>query len=134
MCNVCESDLISPDPVEMVRKPREGELMSDQIKGILFDKDGTLFDFHTTWSAWAEKFFVDVARNDHARAKELAAALGYHFETRSFDRDSIIIAGTPEEEAAALAAYLPDWTVGELVRHVNKVASEVPQAQPDSAA
>jgi len=99
--------------------------MTDQIKGILFDKDGTLFDFHSTWANWSETFFMDIARQNRARAVEMARSLGYHFETRSFDKSSIIIAGTPSEEAAAIVALAPDWTTEAIEAHINKVASEV---------
>ena len=28
------------------------------VKGIIFDKDGTLFDFAATWEAWAQAFLL----------------------------------------------------------------------------
>ena len=30
--------------------------------GILFDKDGTLFDFHATWSVWAHGVIHDLSK------------------------------------------------------------------------
>lgn len=104
--------------------------MSDQIKGILFDKDGTLFDFNTTWAAWADRFFMDVAGQNVQRAHELARDMGYHFETRSYEKSSVIIAGTPSEVTAALIAAVPDWDAEAMLAHVNKVAAEVEQAEP----
>jgi phosphoglycolate phosphatase len=29
------------------------ELSMPDVRGVLFDKDGTLFDFRATWGAWA---------------------------------------------------------------------------------
>ena len=104
--------------------------MTAEIKGILFDKDGTLFDFNTTWAAWAERFFMDIAKGDRLRAGELAKSMGYDFETRTYHKSSVIIAGTPNEVTAALIAAVPDWTAEAMLAHVNKVASEVPQAEP----
>ena len=104
--------------------------MSADIKGILFDKDGTLFEFNTTWSAWAEVFFLDIAHGNRQLAADLARDLGYDFETRSFAKSSIIIAGTPAEVTAALVAAVPDWTAPDLLAHVNRVTAQVPQAEP----
>jgi len=104
--------------------------MTNHIKGILFDKDGTLFDFGTTWAAWAEVFFMDIAKGDRTRAVALASDMGYDFETRVYEKDSVIIAGTPSEVTAALIAAAPDWSAEAMMAHVNKVASEVPQAEP----
>ena len=28
------------------------QAMSGAIDGLIFDKDGTLFDFHATWARW----------------------------------------------------------------------------------
>lgn len=104
--------------------------MTPTIKGILFDKDGTLFDFQTTWGAWARQFFTELADGDVADAGKIAAALGYHFAADRFDRNSVIIAGTPDEVAEALVAAFPRWQVTAMVAHINRVAAEVPQAEP----
>ena len=56
-----------------------------EIRGVLFDKDGTLFDFHETWSAWARGFIADVTGGDPARGAALLAtsAAAYQIFTRS---------------------------------------------------
>ena len=36
--------------------------MTRVIDGLLFDKDGTLFDFEATWSAWTRDLLADEAR------------------------------------------------------------------------
>jgi len=100
------------------------------IKGILFDKDGTLFDFQTTWGGWADIFFLDLARGDAALATQLAAKLGYDYAAKKFSKDSVVIAGTPAEVTAQLLDVAPDWSKESIVAHVNKVASEVPQLEP----
>ena len=46
----------------------------DHIRAILFDKDGTLFDFQRTWGAWARVVIADLAAGDAARARALAAS------------------------------------------------------------
>ncbi len=104
--------------------------MTTPIKGILFDKDGTLFDFHTTWGAWAATFFLDLAGGDRQRAGEMARPLGYDFQTCAFQKDSVIIAGTPEEVTAAIIDAVPNWAEADIIRHINKVSSDVPQAEP----
>ncbi len=96
----------------------------------MFDKDGTLFDFHTTWTAWAAQFFLDIAFGDVALASKIAARLGYDFNARTFSKDSVIIAGTADEVTAALVAATPCWDAKTLLAHVNKVAGEVPQSEP----
>ena len=113
----------------MLRKTQE-QYMASQIKGLLFDKDGTLFDFNTTWAAWAEQFFMDIADQNVSKAQELALGLGYDFATRTYDKTSVIIAGTPNEVTSALISAVPSWSFEAMLAHVNKVASEVPQTEP----
>ena len=75
------------------------------IRGILFDKDGTLLDFCATWipayrAAAAE--IVDLVGGVDARA--LLAAVGYDAATGGCDPHSVLAAGTNLEFATAWAA------------------------------
>ena len=36
-----------------------------KISGVIFDKDGTLFDFNATWGAWAETMIAAETAGDH---------------------------------------------------------------------
>jgi phosphoglycolate phosphatase len=44
--------------------------------GIVFDKDGTLFDFHATWGAWSRGMIESESGGDPALAARIADALG----------------------------------------------------------
>ena len=77
------------------------------VRGIVFDKDGTLFDFASTWEAWAQAFLRQITR-DEGHARQLGDAVGFDVERRRFQRDSVVIAGSPDEIAAALLPHLPE--------------------------
>ncbi len=64
------------------------------IKGILFDKDGTLVDFNATWFAVADLMAMEAAEGDRAGADKLLDVAGYDFGARRFKADSIFAAGT----------------------------------------
>ncbi len=96
------------------------------IKGLLFDKDGTLFDFNATWGRWAADFFHTLAG---AQAPQLAANLGFDIQTQKFDPKSVVIAGTPHEIATAVAHHLPDRTTAELVALMTDTAQHAQQVQ-----
>ncbi len=99
------------------------------IRGIIFDKDGTLFDFGTTWEAWAAAFLLRAAAGDRARAAELGKQIGFDFTTQAFARDSIVIAGTPNDIADALAPHFPGQSHAALVHLLNEEAANAPQAE-----
>ena len=50
---------------------------------IVFDKDGTLFDFDATWTVWAGDTIVSLAQGDAQVAAQLAGALDYNLETEN---------------------------------------------------
>jgi len=64
------------------------------IKGILFDKDGTLVDFNATWLGVADFMAMDAADGDRWKADRLLAAAGFDFASRRFKPDSIFASGT----------------------------------------
>ena len=54
------------------------------IKGILFDKDGTLVDFQKTWFAIGDLMALEAAGGDRAKADALMAEAGYDFDAHCF--------------------------------------------------
>ncbi|MFE3837122.1 HAD family hydrolase [Pseudogemmobacter sonorensis] len=93
------------------------------IGGILFDKDGTLFDFRSSWGRWAGGFLGGIAR-DEAHFQALADAIGYLPRAESFAPDSMVIAGTAIEIAEALLPHLPGETPGGLIAAIDRAAAD----------
>lgn len=84
------------------------------IKGIVFDKDGTLFDFHKTWTFAAQEAASLASGGDRKLAEIFLAAGGYDFSTGRFLPESVIAAGHARELAelwVALGALLPRKTL-----------------------
>lgn len=73
------------------------------IDGILFDKDGTLFDFEATWSVWARDVLGALAADTGVAADRLGAVIGFDWDAGTFDAESPVIADTSAAVAAALA-------------------------------
>ena len=67
------------------------------IRGVLFDKDGTLIDFLATWSPAYEQAAHDTARGDAALAERLLTLGGRDPVTKRFRPDSPLAAGTNAE-------------------------------------
>lgn len=97
------------------------------INGIVFDKDGTLFEFRATWEAWTESFLLRGTGGDRDRARLIGAEVGFDLAARQFTKNSIIIAGTMEEVAEALAQHMPE--VPDLLEMLNDEASQAPQIE-----
>ncbi len=98
------------------------------IDALLFDKDGTLFDFRISWGGWAAGFLAGLARNA-AHAAELGRTIGFDAATQGFSPDSPVIAGTAIDIATALAAHLPGLTVADLTDRIDASAASAPMAQ-----
>lgn len=103
--------------------------MREPIRGLIFDKDGTLFDFNATWSAWCHGFILGLAEGDAARAEALADRLGYDLESRRFRKSSLLIAGTMEIVVDAARAVRPDFGEIPLRRHIVASTAAAPQVE-----
>lgn len=99
------------------------------IKGIVFDKDGTLFDFNATWGTWTRSMISAEAGDDPEKVEALANALGYDFEGGVFWPESIVIAETVDRIADALLDHLPDVAKKDLMTRMHNAAKSVPQVQ-----
>lgn len=98
------------------------------IDGVIFDKDGTLFDFRRSWGGWASALLRGLARDaDHAGT--LGRAIGYDLAEDAFTSDSPVIAGTVEELAEGLLPHLPGVTRLTLVARMNALAEVTPMAE-----
>lgn len=99
------------------------------IKGILFDKDGTLVDFQATWHAIGDLMALKAAEGDRDRAHELMAVAGYDLDAGRFRADSVFAAGT---NADIVALWYPGLTDGQrlaMVEHFDSVTAAEGAAQ-----
>ena len=99
------------------------------IKAIIFDKDGTLFNFNATWGAWAKGLLMAEAGDDLQRLNALAGALGYDLETAQFLPGSVVIAEPAAVIADAMLPYLPETNQAQILARVNAAASVAPQVE-----
>ena len=97
------------------------------IDAILFDKDGTLFDFRKSWGQWAQTLLLHLTQDVVEQAR-LGAAIGYDVVTNSFAPDSPVVAATPSEIAAVLAPHYRALTADQLEIRMNLLAADAPMA------
>lgn len=98
------------------------------IDGLLFDKDGTLFDFRISWGRWAAGFLASVA-TDADHAERLGRSIGFDAKTLGFAPDSPVIAATAADIAAALAPHLPGQSVAKLKQRIDDTAGSAPMSE-----
>lgn len=94
------------------------------IKGILFDKDGTLVDFHATWSAVAELMAMEASGGDRNKADTLLVAAGLDPQTYAFRADSVFAAGTNLD---IIELWFPELSRREqldTVEHFNRMTTD----------
>lgn len=94
------------------------------ITGIVFDKDGTLFDFRASWGRWAQGFIAGLARDDD-HAATLARAIGYLPQVNSFHSDSPVIAATAADIAAVLLPHVAGHDQDSLTDAIDHAAARV---------
>ena len=100
------------------------------IKGIIFDKDGTLFDFNATWGPFTRSLISSETGNDPSRMADMASVLGYNMSSGVFAPSSLVIAETVSVVADAMLVLLPDVTKSDLVARMKAATKYVPQVEP----
>lgn len=101
--------------------------MTSRLQGIIFDKDGTLFDFRLTWADWTSGFIADLAGKDRKTMRQLAQALQFDLAERTFAKSSPMIAGTTGVLVDAARSVLPHISEDDLLQRVIDSSSAAPQ-------
>jgi phosphoglycolate phosphatase len=94
--------------------------MNKQIKGVIFDKDGTLFDFDTTWGDWTDSLICGLTEDNSMRIA-MGDACGYNFITKKFVAGSIVVTSTYEEINEAWINANPKLTNDDIKRCIAKL-------------
>lgn len=101
-----------------------------RVTGLLFDKDGTLFDFQATWGAWTDALIADLTADAGPEtAHALAAGLGFDRAAQRFLKSSPVIAGSHGETLAIFERHLPHIPLAALVARIDAAVQVVPQVE-----
>ncbi|MEO1563380.1 MAG: HAD family hydrolase [Pseudomonadota bacterium] len=84
------------------------------IKGIVFDKDGTLFHYAETWGSWARATLIHLTDGDENLARRMGWDVGYRWESNDFVAGSPLVVGANDEIFTAWSAALPHMSLEEI--------------------
>ncbi len=99
-----------------------GQAAEMRAEAILFDKDGTLFDFQKTYGSWAGGVIRDHAAGDPVLEAKLAEAFRYDLAAGRFLPDSPVIAGTLREAAELALPLLSGFSLAALAEDFERRA------------
>ena len=92
------------------------------LDGVIFDKDGTLFDFRLSWGRWTADLLRALTPNPQ-QAAVLGNVIGFDIQTGDFAANSPVIAATPYEIAETMLPYLPGRTLANLIDQMNSLSA-----------
>ncbi|MDO9126062.1 MAG: HAD family hydrolase [Parvibaculum sp.] len=90
-----------------------------KVRGILFDKDGTLFDYHGTWAPILVEAAEIAARGRREIVPEMLAAIGYDVKTARVTAGSIAAAGDTFGLADAWLSIAGGWDRRALIEEMD---------------
>jgi phosphoglycolate phosphatase len=93
------------------------------IKAVIFDKDGTLFDFRQSWGAWTLALLKRLAPVTQG---DLGLVLGFDSQAFSFAPNSAVIASTTFEIADLILPHLNGVSMAELLQVMNDLGTSAP--------
>ena len=94
------------------------------IRGILFDKDGTIIDYWRTWVPINREAALHAAGGNAALAAELLRLGGHDPDTDRVTAGSVLAAGNIDDIANAFAAHLGDRAPAHLAADIERIFCE----------
>ena len=91
------------------------------MRGILFDKDGTLLDFEATWTPILHELALEAAGGDDGRATQLLVAGGFLPETGKYQAGSVLAAGASDAVALLFYPGLSEAAQIERIAHIDRM-------------
>jgi phosphoglycolate phosphatase len=86
--------------------PKDAFRRFSKLRGVLFDKDGTLIDFQRTWGPAIHAVIHALAEGDAEKLRAQAECLHFDIEARRFRATSPIIGGSTSQYGSAWALAL----------------------------
>ena len=96
-----------------------------EVRGILFDKDGTLINFEETFGPATEIVLRELSEGREDVFASMANAWSFDIAQKKFSADSIVIAASGYEMAEAIAPFLGRSDFEELRVHLDEMYGEV---------
>lgn len=96
-----------------------------RVDALLFDKDGTLFDFQATWAAFGVRAVTDLSGGDDELLDQLRRALRLEMSPPRFLKDSVVIAGSTLDIVEVLVPVLGRDAAAALIDKLNILAQDV---------
>jgi phosphoglycolate phosphatase len=90
------------------------------MRGLLFDKDGTLLDFRASWSGVLHELCLELCGGDGAAAEAMLAAGGMDPRTGHCVSGSVLAAGNTVDLAELWFPALSDVPLNEMVKHLDR--------------
>ncbi len=104
---------------------------SNSIRGVLFDKDGTLLDYEATWMSANRVAAMAAAGGDQALSRVLLVAGGYDTERDRVGANTALAAGNVSEIAAVWLKHLPGWKAEDLVDLLDRIFEQESEASAE---
>lgn len=89
-------------------------MTSSKVRAVLFDKDGTLFDFRATWATFCDRMLDHLAGDDEDLKDRLGEEVGYDRTASRFRVGSLIVNASSSEVDAAWAALTPGKSLADV--------------------
>ncbi|MEO1721677.1 MAG: HAD family hydrolase [Pseudomonadota bacterium] len=94
-----------------------------RIEAILFDKDGTLFDFAGTWRSVTVQI-IEALAPEQAAASEMARLGGFDLESGNYFPGSLIAAGAADDLGELWSPFRPDLGAEGIAAEVERMSLE----------